>query len=205
MRLGDLVTLVRGTTYQSRLLDQPGPVLLGLASILPNGGFRRGSLRTYAGESPEKLLMRPGDLYVSLKDVTQSGDLLGSVARVPVDILLGRLTQDTAKLVLRQGSPPAAYIYWLLRTPDYRDYCRERAIGTTNLSLSREDFFAFPVVPPNPERLALIALLEAVENKIELNQRNNRTLGDLRNTLLGPLVSGEIAIADAEKAVAEAV
>ena len=205
LRLGDLVSLVRGTTYQSRLLDQPGPVLLGLASILPNGGFRRGSLRTYAGDSPEKLLMRPGDLYVSLKDVTQSGDLLGSVARVPIDILLGRLTQDTAKLVLRQGSPPAAYIYWLLRTPDYRDYCRERAIGTTNLSLSREDFFAFPVAPPNPERLALIALLEGVENKIELTQRSNRTLGDLRDTLLGPLLSGEFAIADAEKAVAEAV
>ena len=69
--------LVRGTTYKSALLEQPGPVLLGLASIHRDGGFRNDSLRTYGGESPEKLLLRPGDLYVSLKDVTQSGDLLG--------------------------------------------------------------------------------------------------------------------------------
>ena len=73
-RLGDHVALQRGTTYKSALLDQPGPYLLGLASIERNGGFRRDRLRTYGGDSPEKLLMRPGDLYVSLKDVTQSGD-----------------------------------------------------------------------------------------------------------------------------------
>ncbi|HOP17629.1 MAG TPA: hypothetical protein PLX99_13530, partial [Gammaproteobacteria bacterium] len=79
--LGDYFTLQRGTTYKSRLLGQPGPVLLGLASIQRNGGFRTDSLRTYGGDSPDKLLVHPGDLYVSLKDVTQSADLLGAVAR----------------------------------------------------------------------------------------------------------------------------
>ena len=65
--LADLVTLVRGTTYKSALLGQPGPVLLGLASIQRNGGFRSDSLKTYGGESKEKLLLRPGDLFVSLR------------------------------------------------------------------------------------------------------------------------------------------
>lgn len=74
--LGDYYTLQRGKTYKSKLLDQPGPVLLGLASIDRNGGFRDDALRTYGGDSPENLLVYPGDLYVSLKDVTQSGDLL---------------------------------------------------------------------------------------------------------------------------------
>ena len=31
--LGDYFTLQRGTTYKSALLGQPGPVLLGLASL----------------------------------------------------------------------------------------------------------------------------------------------------------------------------
>ena len=80
--LGALVALQRGTTYKSSLLGYPGPVLLGLASIQRNGGFRGDSLRTYGGESPSKLILTPGDLYVSLKDVTQSADLLGAVSRV---------------------------------------------------------------------------------------------------------------------------
>ena len=36
LKLGDVVTLQRGTTYKSALLGQPGPVLLGLASIQRN-------------------------------------------------------------------------------------------------------------------------------------------------------------------------
>lgn len=74
------VSLQRGTTYKGNLVGFPGPVLLGLASIEANGGFRHSGFKTYGGECPEKISLKPGDLYVSLKDVTQSGDLLGSVS-----------------------------------------------------------------------------------------------------------------------------
>jgi type I restriction enzyme, S subunit len=174
--IGDHVTLQRGTTYKSRLLGLPGPVLLGLASIRQNGGFRSDSLKTYGGESPPKLILRPGDLYVSLKDVTQSADLLGAVSRVPQSIHEGRLTQDTVKLIFTSSKISRSYIFWLLRTPQYRDYCRARAIGTTNLSLSREDFLSFPVPEPTSDRLALVSVLESLNAKLELNARMNETL-----------------------------
>ncbi len=169
--LGELVELQRGTTYKSALLDRPGPVLLGLASIQPDGGFRRDSLRTYGGESPEKLLLRPGDVYVSLKDVTQSGDLLGAVARVPQEVALGRLTQDTVRLVFRSEETLRSYIYWILRTPQYRDYCRSRAIGTTTLALPREDFLSFQAPEATPARLRVLWALEALDDKIECCRR----------------------------------
>src|SRR5688500_16880751 len=126
-KIGDYFTLQRGTTYKSRLLGQPGPVLLGLATIQRNGGFRTDSLQTYGGDSPEKLIVQPGELYLSLKDVTQSADLLGAVARLPPDHPPGRLTQDTVRLVPKDADVPLDYLYWLLRTPQYRSYCRSRA------------------------------------------------------------------------------
>jgi type I restriction enzyme S subunit len=181
--LGDLVSLQRGITYKSPLLGRPGPVLLGLASIKPNGGFRRDSLRTYGGSSPEKLLLGPGDVYVSLKDVTQSGDLLGAVSRVPPDIVQGRVTQDTCKLNFLNADYPKDYIYWILRTPEYRKYCRARATGTTNLGLPRDDFLNFPIPQFSSDRQMLIKLLEAFDDKIELNRRMDRTLEDLAATL----------------------
>jgi len=183
MKLGDILALQRGTTYKGSLLGHAGPVLLGLASIKPNGGFRDDSLKTYGGESPEKLILRPGDLYVSLKDVTQSADLLGAVARVPEKILEGRLTQDTVKLIFKDGTIPQAYIYWLLRAPEYREYCRMRATGTTNLGLSRDDFFEFPIPDPTKYRLELIDMLEYVEKKIELDRRINTTLEIMARSL----------------------
>jgi len=182
-RLGDQFTLRRGTTYQSSRLGEPGPVLLGLASIQRNGGFRRDSLRTYGGDSPEALLVRPGELYVSLKDVTQSADLLGAVARLPRDHPIGRLTQDTVRLDPKLHTVPVDYIYWLLRTPEYRDYCRAHATGTTNLGLPRDDFLAFPIPELTAERRLIIEALEGVDEKIELNRRTSETLEAIVRTL----------------------
>ncbi len=174
--MGDLVDLQRGTTYKSKLLGKPGPILLGLGTIARDGGFRGEKLKTYGGESTKKLILSPGDMYVSLKDVTQSGDLLGSVARVPKNVDQGRLTQDTVKLEFKTKELPQEYIYWLLRTPHYRQYCRAHATGTTNLGLPRDDFLSYPVPVLTDTRAAVIEILEATEGKIELNRQMNQTL-----------------------------
>ena len=158
-----------------RLLNQPGPLLLGLGSIARNGGFRPDKLKTYGGPSPDKLLVHPGDIYVSLKDVTQSGDLLGSIARVPSTVKVGRMTQDTVKLCFKSDISKK-FFYWLLRTPQYRQHCRSHATGTTNLGLSREDFFAFNIPDLTETRERMSNLLEELENKIELNRQTNQTL-----------------------------
>lgn len=165
-RLGDLVSITRGTTYKSRLLDKPGPVLLGLASIHRNGGFRSDKLRTYGGESPEKLLVRPGQLYASLKDVTQSGDLLGSVARVPLKGPVGRLSQDTVRLDSISDQVDPDFLYLALLGPRYRAWCRQHATGTTNLGLPRDDFLAFEVNHPadRDEQRKVAAVLNIIDD-----------------------------------------
>lgn len=182
-KLGDVVTLIRGTTYKGQLLGQPGPVLLGLASIQRNGGFRNDALKTYGGECKPKLILGPGELYVSLKDVTQSADLLGAVARVPDFIAAGRLTQDTVKLEFSGGSYPHNLLYWALRSPSYRSYCREHATGTTTLGLAREDFLSFSLPASTADRLGLVELLEALESRIRTLAETNTTLEAIAQAL----------------------
>ena len=174
--LGDYVSLQRGNTYKSPLLGQEGPVLLGLNSIGRNGGFRSDKLKTYGGASDHRILLEPGDIYVSLKDVTQSADLLGATARVPISIARGRLTQDTVKLIFNTDKIPKAYIYWLLQTPQYREYCKAHATGTTNLGLPRNDFLGFSIPALTPARRTVFELLEAIENKIECKRRLSEKL-----------------------------
>jgi restriction endonuclease S subunit len=182
--VGDYVTLQRGITYKGNLVGKPGPALLGLGSINPGGGFREGDYKTYGGECPPKLMLFPGDLFVSLKGATKDGKMIGSIARVPSSVASGRLTQDTVRLQIRDSKSKAAnFLYWILRTPQYRDYCDGRAMGSAVVALSREDFLAYPVPPVTKVRLKIVEVLEALDNKIELNRRMNATLEAMARAL----------------------
>lgn len=194
--LGELVQIARGTTYKSSLLDKPGPVLLGLGSISRNGGFRGDSLRTYGGESADKLLVRSGDLYVSLKDVTQSADLLGSVAQLPASVSLGRLTQDTVRLDIVSNRVDRDYLYRQLLSPEYRAYCRSHLTGTTNLGLPRDDFLAYPIWLPSMEEQRRIAgVLGSLDDLIDTNERLAAASAETRRTL----IASAIAVAAVER------
>lgn len=176
-RVGDFVTLQRGTTYRGDLVGKPGPALLGLGSIEPGGGFREGHYKTFGGECPEKLMLYPGDIYVALKGATKDGSMIGSVARVPSTVESGRLTQDTAKLEFKVRDPAVQrYLYWALRTPEYREYCASRQRGTTAAALGRDDLLAYPVPPITSTRQRLVELFDDLEDKIDLNRRTSQAL-----------------------------
>ncbi|RVD18156.1 MAG: restriction endonuclease subunit S [Mesorhizobium sp.] len=182
--VGDYVTLVRGTTYKGALVGKPGPALLGLGSIVPGGGFRTEDFQTYGGDCPPELTLFPGDLYASLKGATKDGKMIGSVARVPPSVPSGRITQDTVKLVFRSAVPAdVSFLHWVLRTPQYRDYCAERAVGSAVVALSRIDFLKYPVPPPSPETREIVALLDAVDDKIESNRCMAATLEEIARAL----------------------
>lgn len=182
--VSDYVTLVRGITYKGSLVGEPGPALLGLGSIEPGGGFRVGKYKTYGGNCPDELMLYPGDIYASLKGATKDGKMIGSVARVPTSVPSGRLTQDTVKLVFREPNrEDATYLYWVLRTPQYRDYCAGHSMGSAVVALRRSDFLAYPVPPPTTARRVLVALLDSIEDKIELNRRMSETLEEMARAL----------------------
>lgn len=169
--VGDFVTLQRGKTYKGELVGSPGPALLGLGSILPGGGFRS-DFKSYGGDCPPELVLGPGDMYVSLKGATKDGEMVGSVARVPESVPKGRLTQDTVGLIFKSRDEGLErYLYWVLRTPDYRRYCAARATGSAVVALSRKDFLSYPVPSLNPARGHLVQLLETLDDKIESNLR----------------------------------
>jgi type I restriction enzyme S subunit len=121
---------------------------------------------------------------VSLKGATKDGEMIGSVACLPDSVPSGRLTQDTVKLEFIDRDPRIArFLYWVLRTPDYRDYCAGRAMGSAVVALSRSDFLSYPVPAWTSARARLVRLLDDIEAKIELNRRMNETLEAMARAL----------------------
>jgi type I restriction enzyme S subunit len=61
------------------------------------------------------------------------------------------------------------------------------------------------VVPPDPLLKALTAIQEPILDRVIQNRVESRELEELRNALVAPLLSGDVAITTAERIVAEAI
>lgn len=82
------------------------------------------------------------------------------------------------------------------------DEVLSRAGGTTFAEISKAAFRPIPLVVPTPELLkAFDAIVAPVDALRVANVRESRKLAELRDTLLGPLLSGELTIKSAESAV----
>jgi type I restriction enzyme S subunit len=83
---------------------------------------------------------------------------------------------------------------------------KARANGTTFLEVSKASFRPISVLVPAKDVLsAFIRQVEPLHQRVVANLRESQTLAAIRDSLLPKLLSGEIRVKDAEKAVAAAL
>jgi restriction endonuclease S subunit len=110
--------------------------------------------------------------------------MIGSVARVPQSVALGRLTQDTVKLEFKKRDQALErYLYWLLQTQHCRAYCAGHATGSAVVGLSREDFLAYPVPALNETRSSIVSILEAIDDRVRVLHETNGILEAIAQAL----------------------
>jgi len=82
------------------------------------------------------------------------------------------------------------------------DEILSRAGGTTFAEISKAAFRPIPLVVPPRKVLELFDAIVAPLHAMRVaSVRESLTLAELRDTLLGPLLSGELTIKSAEKVV----
>ena len=170
-RLGDLVRLQRGVPYKGAYLDKPGPRLLGLGAVRPGGGIKLENAREYGGPVKESERIKPGDLFVSLTDITQDGRVLGTPGLISFDAA-GELavSLDIARVELKEPTLiDVTFVYYLLQAYPARAYMRGVATGTTIRRVSIKDVEAYAApIPRLAEQRAIAKILGALDDKIEL-------------------------------------
>lgn len=130
-----------------------------------------------------------------------AGDTLISV-RAPV----GDINMATERCAIGRGVAAArhksgsrSYSYQFMQSIN-TVFARFEAEGTVFGSIGKKDFHAIPcVIPPRDLVFAFERQLSPIDNRIEVNDRESRTLIAMRDTLLPNLISGEVRIKDAER------
>jgi type I restriction enzyme S subunit len=130
--------------------------------------------------------------------LAQVGDTLVSV-RAPVgDINMA--TEDCAigrgVAAARHKSGSRSYSYQFMLGLE-EVFARFEAEGTVFGSIGKKDFHAISCVKPPRGGIACFeAMLSPIDSRIDVNERESRTLAALRDALLPKLISGELRVSE---------
>lgn len=147
-------------------------------------GFRFPSQRVYC-TAPTRFV-KAGDTLVSIRAP------VGDINMALEDCAIGR---GLAAARHRTGTRSYTYYYMSSIKEVFKKF---EAEGTVFGSITKKDFRTIScVIPPRQVVLAYEMSVSGLDDRIEINERQSRTLAILRDALLPKLVSGRIWVKDA--------
>jgi type I restriction enzyme, S subunit len=189
-KLGDIVAIKHGWPFQSDLFSEEltgQPIVVSIGNFEYTGGFRFDSTRTkeYRGKYPLEYELSPGDILLVMTCQTAGGEILGIPGRIPEDNRTYLHNQRMGKVdLLRPDLVNLDYLYWLFLWKPFNQSLFNSASGTKILHTSPGRIEAFQFnLPSLPEQRAIARILGALDDKIELNRRQNATLEELARAI----------------------
>ena len=185
--LGELFRVKHGFAFKSEYFtDEPqDTVLVTPGNFAIGGGFQNGKRKYYNGQLPEDYILKPGQVVVTMTDLSKESDTLGYAASIPNDSTIWLHNQRVGLLEFKTEIPTLPrFVEYLLRTHEYRSWIVGSATGTTvkHTAPGRIESFATRI-PPIEEQDAIAHILSTLDDKIELNRRMNTTLEAMARTL----------------------
>lgn len=114
---------------------------------------------------------------------------------------------STEFIVLRPRAPlPEYFAYLLCRHAPFREFAERSMSGTSGRQRVQNDVLATyrVAVPPAAVAKAFGAVVRPLQDAITSNHARAATLGELRDTLLPRLISGQLRLPPADEVIAEA-
>lgn len=112
------------------------------------------------------------------------------------------LVVSTGFAVLTPRRVPSAFLYFSVTTDDFVDYLAANADGSAYPAVRSDHFEHASIAVPSEDIVREFeTAVRPMLNRIAHNERESRTLAELRDTLLPKLISGELRVRDAEAAV----
>ncbi len=187
-RLETLIDVKHGYAFEGAGIrdEPPGDILLTPGNFAIGGGFKGDKFKYFDGTVPEAYVLNEGELVVTMTDLSKQADTLGYPALVPSTRGPRFLhNQRLGKVAIKQGAQlDSGFLFYLLRTAEYRREVLASATGTTVKHTSPSRILAYKAaIPPLGEQKVIASILGALDDKIELNRRMNSTLEAMARAL----------------------
>ncbi|MDR3414303.1 MAG: restriction endonuclease subunit S [Formivibrio sp.] len=177
--LAELIQIKHGYAFSGEFFSDSGPgdVLMTPGNFAIGGGFQWGKRKYYNGPVAPEYVLHPGDLVVTMTDLSKEADTLGYSAIVPTSPEKLLHNQRVGKVLKQSNAVALKYLHWLMRSTDYRNEVLATVTGSTVKHTSPSKILGYKfLLPPLGEQQSIASVLDSLSNKIELNQQMNETL-----------------------------
>jgi len=186
-KLGDILNVKHGYAFKGECFSETPTldILLTPGNFNIGGGFKQGKLKYYNGDYPKSYILNEGDIIVTMTDLSKEGDTLGYSAKIPKHTNFRYLhNQRIGLLQFLSDDFSKDFIYWVLRSREYQNFIVNSATGSTvkHTSPSRICEYTFKS-PDLPTQTTIAEILSSLDDKIELNNKINKELESLAQTL----------------------
>ena len=187
-RLADIARIAHGYAFKGEYFceDVSEDALVTPGNFAIGGGFQAGSPKFYRGPVDDRYALKPGDLVVTMTDLSRASDTLGYAAVVPAGLPYRLLHNQRIGLVTVHAPErvDVGFLHWYMRTPGYRHRIVATASGSAVRHTSPSRILDSIVnLPPLAEQRRIAAALGALDDRIALNRRLNRDLEALAHAL----------------------
>ena len=175
--LGEVFEVKHGFAFKGEYFsDKPTKkLLLTPGNFSTSGGFQNTKPKYYDGPIPQDYILSPGQIVVTMTDLSKESDTLGFAAIIPDDEFTWLHNQRTGLLEFKEDAEvDPIFISYYLRKHEYRSWIIGSATGTTVKHTSPKRISSFKCKLPNiKEQQAISKTLSSLDDKIELNRQTN--------------------------------
>lgn len=177
--LGDYIRIKHGFAFKGDFIktEDNGVVLVTPGNFEIGGGFKEKKCKFFSSDYPSDYVLHPGDLIVTMTDLSKQGDTLGYSALVPNSKRTYLHNQRIGLVDVFNPEADKGFIYWFMRTPRYQNTIVATSSGSTVKHTSPSRICEVEIdLPPLNEQKAIADMLSSIEQKIQNNDRINDNL-----------------------------
>lgn len=177
--LGDYIKVKHGFAFKGECfsMEDNGIVLLTPGNFSIGGGFKEDKCKFFTGVFSDEYVLQDDDLIVTMTDLSKNIDTLGYSALVPKSNRIYLHNQRIGLIQFMSDKLDKHYLYWFMRTKKYQKNIAATSSGSTVHHTSPDRICSVEFdLPDISEQIRIANILDAIDEKIIINQKINKNL-----------------------------
>lgn len=192
-RLGDLMEIKGGFSYNSEDLGNGNTYLLGMGCVSFSDRFVEEGMRLYSDNIPEQHIVKPKDIIIATRQQSENMPILGCPATIPPNLENKKLViASNLYRVINKSKLNNELLYQILKSQNYQEHIKLHTKGTTVGMITKDAIEDYIFEAPSIEFLYNNQnnITKIIDN-VFIKRDENQKLTELKELLLSRLATVE--------------